>query len=198
LERAVDLTLMLLADHGLAASTFSARIAASVRADPYSIVGAGLGPLGGRLHGAASRGVHDLFLAAERDGVGTAVGDRLSAGGGLPGVGHAVYLERDPRQILLTERISEIWGDDARWPLVRAVDEAVRANADGVVNIDFALGTLTWLMGAPVWAGEALFAVARIAGWVAHGIEESAEPAMRFRPSARYVTPPTPDTLAVP
>lgn len=197
-ERAVDLLLILLADHGLAASTFSARIAASVRADPYSIVAAGLGPLGGRLHGAASRSVHELFEAADQHGVDAAIGEILDAGRRLPGVGHTVYVEQDRRQVLLSQRLADVWGDDERWPLVVSVHDTVRANADGPINIDFALGSLTWLMGAPIWAGEALFAIARIAGWIAHGIEESAEAPLRFRPTARYVTPPDPDALVTP
>lgn len=196
--RAVDLALVLLADHGLAASTFSARIAASVRADPYSIVAAGMGPVGGQLHGAASLGVHQLFLDVATHGQSDAIGRQLASGQRFPGVGHTIYVEVDPREVLLRSLIEEIWAGDPRLETVTSVQAALQEHVDLVTNIDFALGALTWLMGAPPWAGEVIFAAARIVGWIAHGIEEFSEKPVRFRPSARYVGLPDPAALETP
>lgn len=195
---AVDLALVLLADHGLAASTFSARIAASVRADPYSIVAAGMGPVGGQLHGAASLGVHQLFLDAAAAGVAEAVGRHLASGQRLPGVGHTIYIDVDPRELLLRSLIEDVWADDPRLVIVTALREALHQHVDLVTNIDFSLGALTWLMNAPPWAGEVIFATARIVGWIAHGIEEFSEKPVRFRPTARYVPTPSSETLETP
>ncbi len=198
MARAVDLVLVLLADHGLAASTFSARIAASVRADPYSIVAAGMGPVGGRLHGAASLGVHQLLMDVAATGESDALGRHMATGQRLPGVGHTIYVEVDPREILLRSLIDEIWAADPRLTIVTSLRSALRDHVDLVTNIDFALGSLTWLLGAPPWSGEVIFAVARTVGWIAHGIEEFNETPVRFRPTARYVRPPNPEALQTP
>ena len=195
IKRSVDVALVLLADHGLAASTFGARIAASVRADPYSIVAAGMGPVGGQLHGAASLGVHELFLDADRNGVSATLGRHLTGGQRFPGVGHTIYVEVDPREVLLRSMIEEVWAGDPRLATIQSMRTALQDHVDLVTNIDFALGALTWLMDAAPWAGEAIFAIARIVGWIAHGIEEFGEAPVRFRPTARYVAPPDPDAL---
>lgn len=188
-EAALDAVLILLADHGLATSTFAVRVAASVRADPYSMVSAGLGAVGGRIHGAASGYVHRFFVDAERDGLTAAIGQRLDAGQHLPGMGHAVYRRADVRKVALERLVFAAHDGDDRLTLVRAAEERFAAYEQGPANIDFALGALTWLAGMEPWAGEALFAISRTVGWVAHGIEELREPALRFRPVARYVAP---------
>lgn len=196
--RAVDLALVLLADHGLAASTFSARIAASVRADPYSIVAAGMGPVGGQLHGAASLGVHQLFIDVAAHGAAETLGRHLATGQRLPGVGHTIYNDVDPREVLLRTLIEETWAEDPRLAMVTSLRASMHEHVDLVTNVDFALGALTWLMDAPPWAGEVIFAIARIVGWVAHGTEEFNEQPVRFRPTARYVRSPNAEVLQAP
>lgn len=196
--RAIDLALVLLADHGLAASTFSARIAASVRADPYSIVAAGMGPVGGQLHGAASLGVHQLFVDVAANGVAETLGQHLATGQRFPGVGHTIYSDVDPREVLLRTLIEETWAGDPRLATVTDLRASMQDHVDLVTNIDFALGALTWLIDAPPWAGEVIFAIARIVGWIAHGTEEFSERPVRFRPTARYVRSPSADELQEP
>lgn len=189
-QRALDMALALLADHGLASSTFAARVAASVRADPYAVIGAGLGVFGGPLHGAASIAVHDLYRAAdERGDAAAAVGEQLRQGGRAPGFGHAVYRTQDPRYGLLMAQIVEGWANDERLKTVFRVRDVVAERSDAVPNVDLAIGALTYLADMPPSAGEALFAIARIAGWLAHAMEEYEEKPLRFRPRARYVGP---------
>lgn len=185
--RSVDVALALLADHGLAGSTFAARIAASVRADPYSVIGAGLGALGGVLHGAASAAVHDLYLAAEAQGDAAAAVGEAQRRGQLPGFGHAVYQAQDPRYGALMAQIIDAWGDDRRLETVFRVRDLVAERSDTIPNVDLALGALTYLAGLPTDGGEAIFAIARTAGWLAHAMEEYEEKPMRFRPKARYL-----------
>lgn len=187
-RRCLNAALVLLADHGLAASTFAVRIAASVRADPYSLVITGLGPMGGVLHGAASAGVHRLLDQGERDGIEVAVGRVLAAGQRLPGVGHSVYRDRDPRHDILAELIAEAWEEDPRLDSVSALRRLAVDRGDGAANIDLAVGSLTWLAGMGPDAGE-FFAIARTAGWLAHAMEEHTEHPLRFRPTARYTGP---------
>jgi citrate synthase len=187
---ALNAALVLLADHELAASTLAARVAASVRADPYSVVSTGLGVMGGSLHGAASHLVVDLFeevgspAAASR-----VVGERLRAGGRLPGLGHKVYRQSDPRAVLVLELLAALPLPRDRWRVVEAVQGIVGARLPLVVNVDFAIGALVYSTGMERNAGDAIFSIARAAGWLAHALEEYAEPPARFRPRAAYTGP---------
>ncbi len=186
----LDVALALLADHGLAASTFAARIAASVRADPYSVVTSGLGVIGGPLHGAASSAVHELFVESARLNDATlAVGEALRLHGRVPGFGHTLYTQQDPRYSALMTLVVEAWADDPRLQHVYRVRDVVGERRDEFPNVDLALGAFTWLAHMEPDAGETIFAVARTAGWIAHSIEEYDEAPLRFRPRARYVGP---------
>lgn len=187
-RRCLNAALILLADHGLAASTFAARVAASVRADPYSIVHAGMGAVGGPLHGAASEDVHRLLEESARVGPEQAVGQRLANHEKIPGVGHLLYRTVDPREVALTDLISNAWADDARLGSFTELRELLARRIPAPPNVDLALGALTWLAGMEAQAGQCIF-VARTAGWIAHGIEEFSEPPIRFRPVARWVPP---------
>ncbi|MEM7274598.1 MAG: citrate synthase [Actinomycetota bacterium] len=188
--RAVEITLALLVDHGLAASTFAARVAASVRSDPYAVIGAGLGALGGPLHGAASVAVHDMYASAEAAGdAAAAVGDVIRRLGRAPGFGHTVYRTQDPRYGALMAQIVEAWATDERLQTVFRVRDVIGERSDAIPNVDLAIGALSFLARMPSHAGEAMFAVARTAGWVAHAMEEYEEKPLRFRPKAQYLGP---------
>lgn len=183
--------MMLLIDHGLAGSTFAARIAASVRADPYSVVIAGLGVVGGTRHGAASADVHRLFHDAETCGQpARAVGEATRRTAVIPGFGHAVYRRQDPRYGVLMASVLDAWSDDPRIQIIHRVRDVVNERSDAVPNVDLALGALTWLSGMHLDAGEVIFALSRSAGWLAHAMEEYEEPELRFRPQARWLGSP--------
>ena len=186
--RALDTAMALMIDHGLAGSTFSARIAASVRADPYSVTGAGLGVLGGPLHGAATSNVHELLLEAERTGdSASAVGEARRRLGFFPGFGHQVYRLQDPRYGALMAVIVEAWGDDPRLVNVYRIRDLISERSDAIPNVDLALGALSYLARMSPGAGEAIFAISRTAGWLAHAMEEYEEKPVRFRARAKYV-----------
>ncbi|MDA3039113.1 MAG: citrate synthase [Actinomycetota bacterium] len=187
-RRALNAALVLLADHGLAASTFAVRIAASVRADPYSLVSTGLGAMGGVLHGGASAQVHHLFDQAHLLGADVVLGRELAAHRHLPGVGHAIYRGSDPRDVALFELIEAGWSATPRFEVVATMRELFLRRLPKAPNVDFSLGALTWLADMEPSAGQ-LFAIARTAGWIGHAIEELDEAAVRFRPVARYVGP---------
>jgi citrate synthase len=186
LVAALNGALVLLADHELAASTLAARVAASARADPYSVVLAGLGPLSGPLHGAASRFAYGLLEAAAAEGPDRAIARSLEIHPHLPGFGHILYPDGDPRARVLVE-------------LVRSAEPGCRplAVADGLVatarrrarlepNIDLALAVLAAVARMPAEAGEVIFTIARTAGWIAHAIEEYGEQPLRFRPRSVF------------
>ena len=185
--RAVDAGLALLVDHGLATSTMAARMAASVRADPYSVVITGLGVLGGPLHGRASGAVHELYERAAELGASEALGRLRRQGLPVPGLGHTVYREQDPRYGALMEQVVAAWGDDARLGIVFEVRDLLAQRTDRVPNVDLAIGALTFVAAMPATAGEVLFGVARTAGWLAHAIEEYGERPLRFRTRGHYV-----------
>jgi citrate synthase len=171
---ALEAALVLIADHELAASTTAARMAASVRADPYAVVMTGLGATSGVLHGGASLGAESL-LAEARDPAHAreVVALRLRRGERIPGFGHMVYKGVDGRAITLLDRVRAAVGDD-RMAVPDAVIAEARRRRVPAVNIDFALATLTYMAGMAVGTGEALFGIARTAGWIAHAMEEYA------------------------
>ena len=182
--KALEAALILLADHELAASTFAARVAASAWAGPYRVILAGLGPLGGALHGGAGLAVEALLdeVAAGAD-PGEALDARLAAGS-VPGFGHRVYRDRDPRADHLLGRL----GPD---PLATALLDAAAARGLPAPNVDFALAALVKAHGLRPGSAATIFTVARIAGIVAHALEEY-EHRLRFRPRASYVGPAPP------
>jgi citrate synthase len=189
LLRCVSAALVLLADHELAASTLAARAAASVRADPYAVVATGLGAVGGALHGGSSLGAEAL-LAAARGSPGEVprvVGELLRRGERVPGFGHFVYKAGDPRAIALLDLVRRAAPKSAQLAVADAVLAEVRRKSLPEPNIDFALATLSQVAGMVTGAGEAIFAVARVTGWIAHALE--AYTTAPIRPRAVYIGP---------
>jgi citrate synthase len=193
----VGAAVVLLADHELATSTLAARVAASARADPYQVVLAGLAAVSGPLHGSASTLVVRLLLDAERDGPEPALAAWLHQVGRLPGVGQPLYPQGDPRAPLLLDPVRRAVALGARDRPAATPAEATRLEVvEGVAaaigrrwrlapNIDYAVGSLVFIAGLHPGTGEALFALARSAGWVAHALEEYAERPLRFRVRGR-------------
>jgi len=189
LLRALSAALVLLADHELAASTLAARAAASVRADPYAVVATGLGAVGGALHGGSSLGAESLLAAAGGPAdVPRVVAELLRRGEKVPGFGHYVYKAGDPRAVALLGMIRHAAPKSAQLAIADAILAEVRRKSLPEPNIDFALATLARVAGMTRGAGEAIFAVARVAGWVAHALE--AYTTAPIRPRAIYIGPP--------
>jgi citrate synthase len=180
-ERLLTTVLIVLADHDLAVSTLAARVAASARANPYAVVSAGLGALDGPQHGAASTLAHRFLAEALADPV-AALAERLRAGAPIPGFGHRVYRTRDPRTALVLEGL----GDAPVRAAVDAVTSRLAGRPGGFPNVDLALAAVVHAHDLRPDAGEAIFAVARTVGWVAHALEEYAEPGLRFRADGVY------------
>jgi citrate synthase len=188
--------LSLLADHELAASTLAARVAASVRADPYAVVLAGFGAMGGSLHGGASLAVESLLAEIDDPAnAGRIIGQRQRRGERIPGFGHAVYQDGDGRATTLLAVLRRAAGKAAAGETARETAGALEL-ADAVLaeagrrglpapNIDLALGTFSRATGMITGGGEAIFAIARTVGWLAHAIEEYEHPT-RLRLRAHY------------
>ena len=176
--------LVLLADHEMASSTLAARVAASTRADPYAVVMAGLGPLAGPLHGGASRAVRRLLESAAELGATAALAEAARAHGSWPGFGHPLYPNGDPRAQALLDELRDGAGSRRGMGHVEAVLTAARQRAEVAPNVDFALGALGHVADLAPESGEVIFTVSRMAGWIAHAIEEYEEAPLRFRARA--------------
>ena len=197
----LDVCLVLHAEHSFNASTFAAREVASTRAHIYAAVSAAIGSLSGELHGGANARVMDMLLKiGTPDAVESYVQTEFAAGRRIMGLGHAVYNVDDPRAFILAP-MSKTLGEkigDTRWYDISRLLE-IRAKAafnqrkgmDIVVNVDFYSASLYYAMGIPLDLFTPVFAVSRVAGWVAHVIEEqyagaSAKPVL-YRPESEYV-----------
>ena len=182
---AIDAALVLMADHELATSTMAVRIAASVRSDPYDAFTAGLATLAGPLHGGASQQAYELLVLAERDGAQRALNAALREQRLLPGFGHMVYKTGDPRFVTLLSFADGLLSAERR-ALLQEVMELAAAHAVPLPNCDLGLAALSWGLEMPPDTGRTIFAVARIAGWTAHYMEELGERPLRFRARSVY------------
>src|SRR3954447_1845277 len=185
LVRCLDAALVLLVDHDLAVSTVAVRTAASARAHPYAVVSTGLSAMEGPLHGAASALAYDVLEQCLEEDPRLVVAEHLRAGRALPGFGHPLYPEGDPRAAMLLELLG---GDPAAAAVVAAV-RRLTAVCGLQPNIDLALAALAHTAAMPRDAGEVVFSIARSVGWVAHALEEYDETPLRFRGQGQYRGP---------
>jgi citrate synthase len=182
---ALDGALILMADHELATSTMAVRVAASTQADIYDALLAGLVTLAGPLHGGASQLAYELLVVAERDGAARALNDILAEHRHLPGFGHMIYKNGDARFDALMVLVEPLLSAERR-ALVHEIVELGRAHHVPLPNCDLALAALSWGTGMPPDTGRTIFAIARVAGWTAHYLEELSERPLRFRARAVY------------
>ena len=173
--------LVLVADHELNASAFAARVAASTGASLAAASLAGLATLSGPRHGRAVAGVEALIQEARDQGAGSVLATRLAHERSLPGFGHPLYPDGDPRAAHLISRLDLP-------PDLALLARAVRDATGQAPNVDFALAAMAQGLRLPRDAAFALFAVARCAGWIAHAIEQGQAGGL-IRPRARYVGP---------
>jgi citrate synthase len=183
---AIDLALILSADHELNASTFAARVAASTGAELSQCLLSALATFGGPRHGTHSERVEALWdeLETTRRGPAHVVRRRLDQDRLLPGFGHPLYPKGDPRAALLIDRARELAGRDQR-RLVNALLKVTRNTDHPPPNLDFGLVALRRALGLPHGSASFLFALGRVAGWVAHVLEQRTQPGI-LRPRARY------------
>jgi citrate synthase len=184
--------LILCADHELNVSAFTARAIASARATPYEVVIGALAAFSGRRHGGASQTVASLFEETkEKRRIREILAKSFEVRGGIPGFGHRLYPEGDPRAALLLS-LAKAHGRNAVVQQAEVLADAVRELTGEHPNLDFGLVALARALDLPVGAPVALFAIGRTVGWIAHAIEQYAESEM-IRPRARYVgLPPGP------
>lgn len=188
----LDRALVLCADHELNVSTFAARVTASSGADLYACVSAALAALSGPRHGGSCDRVEALLAEVGRpERAAEVVYERLRRGESVPGFGHRLYPDGDPRTPPLVEAARSVRPEAPGVRVARAVVEVMREAGHPPPSVDFGLVMLAEALGLPPGAGATLFAVGRAAGWVAHVLEQRQQGHL-LRPRARYVEPASP------
>ena len=188
-----DAALVLHADHGLNASTFSAMVTASTLSDLHSAITSAVGTLKGPLHGGANQNVMQLLKeidTADLDPV-DYVKDALERGERIPGFGHRVYNVKDPRAKILggmSEDLGDAGGDTRWYEYSVAIEEFMAAEKGLAPNVDFYSASTYYQMGIPIDIYTPIFAMSRVGGWIAHVLEQYADNRL-IRPRARYVGP---------
>lgn len=196
--RVMDVALILHAEHGMNASTFSARVTVATLSDFYSGATAAISTLKGPLHGGANEGVMKMLLAiGQPDSVAEWISHTLEGGGKVMGFGHRVYRTLDPRAPILKELAAKLAGNGAngRWleiaERVQAVmaEEMEKRGKRIYPNVDFFSAPVYYTMGIPTEHFTNIFACARMPGWAAHMLEQLANNRL-IRPDSTYVGPP--------
>ena len=190
---ALDVAFVLHADHGMNASTFSARVTISTLTDFYSAITAAIGTLKGPLHGGANEGViHMLEEIGSEDKVDAYIDDQLAQKKKIMGIGHRVYKTLDPRAphlramaIKLSEKIGE-----PKWiRMSERIAELMKQKKNLNANVDFYSATVYHSLGIPTDLFTPIFAVARCSGWCAHVLEQLEDNRL-YRPLSEYVGEP--------
>jgi citrate synthase len=187
-----DVCLILHVEHTMNASTFSARVTASTLTDPYAVVASAVGTLGGPLHGGANEEVIQMLEnIGSVENVRPYVDDILRRKAKIMGFGHRVYKVKDPRATILqslAEQLFEKFGYDEYYEIAVEMERVVseKLGDRGIYpNVDFYSGLVYRKMGIPTDLFTPVFAIARVAGWLAHWKEQLIENRI-FRPTQVY------------
>ncbi|MBD2663782.1 2-methylcitrate synthase/citrate synthase II [Richelia sinica FACHB-800] len=190
--RIFDICLILHVEHTMNASTFSARVTASTLTDPYAVVASAVGTLGGPLHGGANEEVIQMLEEiGSVDNVRPYIEDRLQRKAKIMGFGHRVYKVKDPRATILQNlavQLFEKFGYDKYYEIAQELERVMAEKVGGkgiYPNVDFYSGLVYRKMGIPTDLFTPIFAIARVAGWLAHWKEQLEENRI-FRPTQVY------------
>jgi citrate synthase len=191
----MDTCLVLHAEHGFNASTFTARVVASTMSTCYSSISAAIGSLYGSLHGGANEKVMSMVEAiGGKDKAADWVKKALDSKQKVMGMGHRVYKAKDPRSIIMEEFLVELSkrkNDTRSYDILKAVEKTFRERMEEkgkpiYPNVDFFSGAVYDLLGIPKILFTPIFAVSRVAGWLAHILEQRQDNRL-YRPKSLYV-----------
>jgi citrate synthase len=191
-SRTLDMAYVLHADHGMNASTFSARVTIATLSDMYSAITSAIGTLKGPLHGGANEGViHMLQQIGEEQNVDAWIENQLAQKKKIMGIGHRVYKTLDPRAphlrtmaVTLSEQLGEPKWIHMSERIAKIMKERKGLNA----NVDFYSATVYYSLGLPTDLFTPIFAVARCSGWTGHVMEQLADNRL-YRPLSEYTGP---------
>jgi citrate synthase len=188
---AMNLYFVLLADHSLNASTFTARVVSSTNADLHASITAALGALKGNLHGGAAEATMNTLLEiGQIENVDKFVDGAFASKRKIMGIGHRIYKHGDPRARHLLDwarRMEAAQGKGHNYvDMALAVESAVLRHRELYPNVDFFSAPLLYYLGIPTDLDTCVFAASRVAGWAAHVIEQYNDAAL-IRPAAQYI-----------
>ena len=192
-ERALDVALVLHADHELNASTFAARVTAATLSDMHSAITSAIGALKGPLHGGANEAVFRILEAIARNGSDPVehIRGMLTQKKKISGFGHRVYHTEDPRATHLRQMSRELSassGQSQWYEMSRRIEEFMKAEKKLNANVDFYSASVYHSLGIDLDLFTPIFAVSRISGWAAHVIEQLDDNRL-IRPRADYIGP---------
>jgi citrate synthase len=190
---AMNLYLVLLADHSLNASTFTARVAASTNADLHAAITSAIGALKGNLHGGAAEATMNMLLEiGGADKVDSFVDHAFDTKRKIMGIGHRIYKTGDPRASHLLEwarKLEQAQGHGSHYvDMALGVENAVLRHRELYPNVDFFSAPMMYYLGIPTALDTCVFAISRVSGWTAHVIEQYQDAAL-IRPAAEYIGP---------
>jgi 2-methylcitrate synthase len=195
-EKALDVALILHADHELNASTFAARVTAATLADMHSAVTSAIGALKGPLHGGANEAVMRMLFEIDKNGEDPVehVKKMLADHKKISGFGHRVYHTEDPRATHLRQMSRDLGRSaNPKWyEMSEKIEQYIKAEKHLNANVDFYSASTYTTMGLDVDLFTPVFAVSRISGWAAHVIEQLDDNRL-IRPRAEYIGPPYPN-----
>jgi citrate synthase len=185
----LDVAYVLHAEHGMNASTFSARVTTSTLTDIYSAITAAIGTLKGPLHGGANEGViHMLQEIGSPDKVDAYIEEALAQKKKIMGIGHRVYKVLDPRAPILKAMAIQLSSElgEPKWIEMSERIAALMKEKKGLhANVDFYSATVYYSLGIPTDLFTCIFAISRTAGWTAHVLEQMADNRL-YRPLSEY------------
>ena len=196
-ERALDIALILHADHELNASTFAARVTAATLSDMHSAITSAIGALKGPLHGGANEAVFRILSTIDRNGSDpiSYIKDMLSQKKKVPGFGHRVYHTEDPRAThlrVMSRDLGKSSGQAKWYDMSQKIEQFVKAEKKLNANVDFYSASTYHVLGIDEDLFTPVFAVSRISGWAAHVIEQLDDNRL-IRPRAEYQGPEYPN-----
>ncbi|GGA05445.1 citrate synthase family protein [Dyella caseinilytica] len=187
LPELVRCALVLCADHELNASAFATRVAASTGASLHAAASAGLATLSGPHHGGATARAYAFIQDMLSEGhPADKVRERLQRGDTIPGLGHPLYAEGDPRATTLMNALRETRPHPARLAHIQKLADVMQALCGTRPNLDFALAAIAYAYDLDADAAMTIFAAGRMTGWLAHALEQQ-ESGSLIRPRANYV-----------
>ena len=190
--RALDVSLILYAEHGFNASTFTARTCASTLSDMHSCITGAIGTLRGPLHGGANEAAMEMIEKySNREDAKAGVLDLLSKKEKIMGFGHAVYSTEDPRNAIIkvwSEKLSQLDGNATLYEVSDEIERVMDEEKGMFANTDFFMASAYNYLGIPTTIFTPLFVIGRTSGWAANIIEQRADNRI-IRPSEEYVGP---------
>jgi citrate synthase len=191
--RVMDICFILHAEHSMNASTFGGRVTASTLADPYTVISSAIGALTGPLHGGANEQViHMLQEIGEAEKARPYIEDLIARKQKIMGIGHRIYRVKDPRALVLQKLAKEMIAKGGGDPLLAVAQEVEKVVAEHLAakriypNVDFYSGVVYTAMGLPASLFTPIFAIARVAGWLAHWLEQIQDNRI-YRPDQIYI-----------